>query len=107
METNWSQVGNEDLNSSASQVLNIQGDIEQSLHELVSIPIIFSMFKMRKKLYNSFKISTNIKDLIVEKTISIDTFYSKDRILKNDTDEAPHELFTEQMDQGKKCLSSY
>ena len=66
------------------------------------------MFKMRKKLDNSFKISTNInKNLIVEKTISIDTFYSKDRILKNDTDEAPHELFTEQMGQGKKCLSSY
>ena len=45
-----------------------------------------------------------IEDLIVEKTISNDTFYLQDRMLKNDTDEAPRELFTEQMDQEKNAL---
>ena len=38
-ENNWFQVGNEDLNSSASQILNIQRDIERSLQKLVSIPV--------------------------------------------------------------------
>ena len=38
-ETNWSHVGNEEWTSSASQILNTQRDIEQSLQELVSISV--------------------------------------------------------------------
>ena len=44
-ETNWSQVGNEDLNSSALQILNIETDIERSLQELVSIPVFILYLK--------------------------------------------------------------
>ena len=45
MVTNWSQVGKEDLNSSASQILNIQRDIQQSLQELASIPFFILYLK--------------------------------------------------------------
>ena len=44
-ETNWSQVGAEDLNSSASEILQIQRDIERCLQELVSIPIFILCLK--------------------------------------------------------------
>ena len=44
-ETNCSQVGAEDLNSSASEILHIQRDIERSLQELVSIPIFILCLK--------------------------------------------------------------
>ena len=37
--TVWSQVRNENLNSSSSQILNVQRDIERSLQELVSIRV--------------------------------------------------------------------
>lgn len=37
--TDWSQVRNENLNSSSSQILNVQRDIERSLQELVSIRV--------------------------------------------------------------------
>ena len=45
VKTNWSQVGNEDLNRSASQILNIQRDTERSLQELVSIPVFILYLK--------------------------------------------------------------
>lgn len=40
-----------------------------------------------------------MKILTVKKTIPNDISYSQGRILKNDTDEVPNELFTEQMNQ--------
>lgn len=40
-----------------------------------------------------------MKILTVKKTIPNDISYSQVRILKNDTDEIPNELFTEQMNQ--------
>ena len=40
-----------------------------------------------------------MKILTVKKTIPNDISYSQGRILKNDTDEIPNELFTEQMNQ--------
>ena len=70
--TDWSQVGDEDLNSCASQILNIQRDIEQSKYSN-----FYFKLKMRKKcvIFLSY-LQAWLKILIVEKIIPNDISYS-------------------------------
>ena len=84
---------------------NFQRDVERSLQDLVSIPIFILYFKWEKKCVILLTyLQTWLKILIVEKSISNVTFYSYNRILKNNTHEVLHELFTEQMDQEINTL---